>query len=162
MTYEVEIEDRPALRVAVIAHKCGPDDYETEIEQTLTDVWGYLEGAATGPAGPPFSLLLDLNLDTDIPPAAPWRLRSGFPVVGDVRAAPPIKIDTLPAGRVATTVHQGEYDDLMDALLAVQVHIQASGLEVAGPPWTVYLTDPVREPDPGNWRTQICWPLRDR
>ena len=160
MTYHVEIQDRPAQRIAVIAHKCGPGDYETEVEQTLTDVWGYLESSASGPAGPPLSVLLDLKLDTELPPPAPWRLRSGFPVADDVRAAPPIKTDQLRGGRIATTVHQGEYEKLMDALLAVQVHIQAAGLEAGGPPWTVYLTDPVREPDPRQWRTQICWPLR--
>jgi AraC family transcriptional regulator len=38
--------------------------------------------------------------------------------------------------------------------------MKSQGLEPAGAPWEVYVTDPGAEPDPSKWRTDIFFPVR--
>ena len=35
----------------------------------------------------------------------------------------------------------------------------SQGLEGAGAPWEVYVTDPATEPDQAKWRTEIFFPV---
>lgn len=38
--------------------------------------------------------------------------------------------------------------------------LAAHGLEKAGPPREIYVTDPGEVPDPAQWKTQLVWPVR--
>jgi AraC family transcriptional regulator len=38
--------------------------------------------------------------------------------------------------------------------------MKSEGLEAAGAPWEVYVTDPGAEPDQSKWRTDIFFPVR--
>ena len=38
--------------------------------------------------------------------------------------------------------------------------MESEGLEGAGAPWEVYVTDPGAEPDQSKWRTEIFFPVR--
>jgi AraC family transcriptional regulator len=71
-----------------------------------------------------------------------------------------IFVETLPACEAAVTIHTGPYDDLGDAHAAVEQYIAEQNLERAGPPREIYLTDPGEVPDPGDWKTQIVWPVK--
>jgi AraC family transcriptional regulator len=77
-------------------------------------------------------------------------------------ANPPAEIHkaTLPACEAAVTIHTGPYDGLGDAHAAVEQWLAEQGLDKAGPPREVYLTDPGEVPDPKQWKTQIIWPIR--
>jgi AraC family transcriptional regulator len=68
--------------------------------------------------------------------------------------------DTLPGGPAATTVHAGSYETLSDAYGAVEAWMQSHGLPSAGAPWESYITDPTEHPDPRDWKTEVCWPVR--
>jgi effector-binding domain-containing protein len=68
--------------------------------------------------------------------------------------------DQLPEGPAATTVHHGPYDGLPKAYEALEAWMEAEGLQPAGPPWESYITDPAEYPDPNDWQTEICWPIR--
>jgi AraC-like DNA-binding protein/effector-binding domain-containing protein len=72
-----------------------------------------------------------------------------------------VRIDTLPVGPAAFTLHTGPYDQLPDAYAAMQEWIEKQGLMPAGPPWESYVTDPAESPDPEDWKTELFWPLRD-
>ena len=71
-----------------------------------------------------------------------------------------VQVDTLPGGPAAVTTHVGPYDMLPDAYGALEAWIEAERLVKAGPPWESYLTDPSEFPDPKDWKTEICWPLK--
>ena len=63
----------------------------------------------------------------------------------------------LPGGKVATTVHRGDYSRLGDSHAAVQAYIREHGLEPAGPLWEIYGHAP---PDPADAETEIYHLLR--
>ncbi len=161
MEYQVEVEEGIEQPYVGFEFECMPDEFETRIEQTLTEVWSLLDTAGVIPAGPPICVVPQIqHLDDEIPPPTPWRLICGFPVEDEVEAEDPVKVGTLPGGRVATTVHQGKLDTLSTAYLALQVHMMQNGMEPNGPPWEIYLTDPVWEPDESQWRTVVRWAIR--
>ena len=63
---------------------------------------------------------------------------------------------SLPAGRVATTVHHGSYAGLSSAHDDVFAWCQARGLATAGPRWEIY--GPHRD-DPDEVTTEAYWLL---
>jgi AraC family transcriptional regulator len=69
-------------------------------------------------------------------------------------------VDVLPAGPAATTVHNGSYETLQDAYAALEAWMESNAIEPAGAPWESYITDPAEHPDPKDWRTEVCWPIR--
>jgi len=71
-----------------------------------------------------------------------------------------VRIDALPGGDVATTVHAGSYETLGETHNAVRAWIAEQGLTPAGAPWEVYITDPMATPDTADWRTEVYWPVR--
>ena len=54
----------------------------------------------------------------------------------------------------------GAYDSLPQTWSALTAWMSAHGLEPAGAPWEVYVTDPGAEPDTSKWRTDIFFPVR--
>ncbi len=73
-----------------------------------------------------------------------------------------VTAETLPGGRVATTIHQGPYDQLPDAWAVMHQWIEAEGLHPGSDaPWESYITDPGEVPDPKDWKTELFWPLKD-
>jgi hypothetical protein len=86
-------------------------------------------------------------------------VEAGVPLV---KAAAPVgdfEYRTLPGGPVVFAIHGGSYDDLGDTHAAVERWIQGHRLNVAGPHWEWYVTDPGEHPDPKDWRTHIYYPL---
>jgi len=49
-----------------------------------------------------------------------------------------VRLSSLPAGNVATTLHQGPYHELPAAHAAIRAWCAAGGLELAGPNWEIY------------------------
>lgn len=161
MEYRIETLDLPEQPYVAFEVTCSPEDFERTMEQTLTEVWSLLETAGSPPAGPPMCVVPQITgTDDQVPPPTPWRLICGFPVEDELEAEDPVKLGHLPGGKVLSTVHRGKLDGLSTAYLALQVHMQAEGLEPNGSPWEVYLTDPVWEPDESQWRTIVRWAVR--
>ena len=78
------------------------------------------------------------------------------PVEGTERVRP----GELPAGQVATVTHMGPYEQLGQTWSALMKWMEEEGLQAAGAPWEVYVTDPGEEPDQSKWRTDIFFPIR--
>jgi effector-binding domain-containing protein len=60
---------------------------------------------------------------------------------------------------VATTVHQGPYDEVGDAYARLRAWIGEQGLAVVGPPMEAYLNDP-GETKPEAYLTEVMIPVR--
>jgi len=71
-----------------------------------------------------------------------------------------VRIDGLPGGEVAMTVHVGPYEGLGQASNAIQAWIGENSLTPAGAPWEVHITDPMATPSTAGWRTEVYWPVR--
>jgi DNA-binding transcriptional MerR regulator/effector-binding domain-containing protein len=65
----------------------------------------------------------------------------------------------LPAGRFAVAMHLGPHRDVDRTYAALGTYAAAHGRDGSGPVRERYLTDPPDAPDPGQWQTEVCWPL---
>jgi effector-binding domain-containing protein len=161
MDYKVEVVELPEQPWVGMEIVCSPGEFPFETEKTLTAVWSVLDAAGVPPAGPPICIVPQITTTEDeVPPPTPWRLIVGFPVEDELEAQDPILFGHLPGGKVLTTLHMGKLDSLSTAYLTLQVRMMQEGLTPNGAPWEVYLSDPVWEPDPEQWRTVVNWAMK--
>lgn len=116
------------------------------------EVHGYIQQSGQQPAGMPFAIYYSMDGNT-------LDLECGMPVAARMDGAGRVKAGELPAGKVATVTHMGPYDDLPQTWSALTEWMAAQGLQPAGAPWEVYVTDPGAEPDQSKWRTDIFFPV---
>jgi effector-binding domain-containing protein len=62
---------------------------------------------------------------------------------------------------VASTLHPGPYDAIGGAYLALTSWLRERGHETAGPPREVYIVGPHQATHPGEYRTEVAWPIED-
>ncbi len=61
---------------------------------------------------------------------------------------------------IAVTIHSGPYDKLQEAYGTLEEWIAANGYQSNGAPWEAYLNDPGDHPNPTDWKTEVCWPIK--
>lgn len=83
----------------------------------------------------------------------------GFRVSAAIEPAGEVVPMELPGGRAVTTVHVGPYDSIETTYKKLHVWMSTKRLTPASRMWEVYVSDPMTEPDPSAWRTQIVWPV---
>lgn len=144
-----------AIRIAI-----RPESEEAagkEISKNLAiifpEVMGFLQDKGLFPDGPPFTRWHSMD-------ARGFDLEAGFTVPQAVAGGGRIKSGKLPGGKVAQTIHIGQYEDLPKTYRRIGEWVESQKYERAGPPWDFYLTNPADVPDPKNWRTRVVWPVR--
>jgi AraC family transcriptional regulator len=93
-----------------------------------------------------------------------WTIEAAMPVAEPVSVQAlgdaEIEAGMLHGGAVAFAVHSGSYQSLPQTHAAIEAWIKAQGFEVAGAPWESYVTDPGKNPNPADWKTEVFWPLK--
>lgn len=155
-TMQVDIDTQPARRLATVRH-VGPYN---QIGRAFADL-----GARLGPAMGMLAMggAAMIALYHDAPDSvAPDELRSDAAVVvpEDFALPPGVVEQRLAAGRYASTVHVGPYDQLGDVWQRFMGEwLPASGERVAASPaMETYLNNPETTPK-AEWRTQLSMPL---
>lgn len=156
MSYLVVKKEIGPQPVLVVKRRVPRTAIAATIGEALPHVFTYAQQHGIALAGLPFTRYIEMSpgLVTMEPGmriagAAPTGLPDGGQVIAD----------TLPGGAAASTVHTGPYETLPDAYAAIQQWMEQHGHSPAGAPWEVYLTDPAENPDPGQWKTEVFWPL---
>ncbi len=119
------------------------------------EVHGYITRSGQAPAGMPLAIYHSMS-----GPDGAVELECAIPVASALPGEGRIRAGELPAGTAATVTHVGPYDGLGQTWGALTEWMKAEGLEGAGAPWEVYVTDPGAEPDQSKWRTDIFFPIR--
>jgi AraC family transcriptional regulator len=149
---DVRITQQPEVRVGTVRH-IGP--YET-ISQAFERLGAVLSGAKR----PANTQLLALYYD-DPQTTAADRLRSdaalAFPQGFDVPAG--LIERRLAAGKYASAVHVGAYDQLGNAWATLKKEVAARGLRATGAvSYELYLNDPMNVPS-SELRTELFMPV---
>lgn len=148
-----EISEQPVLAVR---RRIKPSEVAETLGAALGQVFQYAQQNGIALAGQPFTRYIEWGPGI-------WTIEAGLPVtaaVGKTTLQGDVRADVLPGGLVATATHTGPYDKLTEAHAAIQQWMEAQGLQSAGAPWEVYVTDPAEHPDPKDWRTDLFWPVR--
>lgn len=151
-TYAIEIRTQKLQHTAVIRETVPMSEIGPWMGAVFAEVGGHLARAGGQMAGPPFSRYFGM-------PASTADVEAGFPVDRPVAPGGRVVPGELPAGPAAVTVHSGLYETIGAAYEAIGRWLAENKRQPAGPPWEVYLTDPVATPDPAQWRTEVIQPL---
>ena len=102
-----------------------------------------------------------IDMDGDL------QIEVGWPVAAEIPPDDRVGTGTLPAGRYVVGTHVGPYDGLLEANAELQAWAESQGLTwaVHGERWDArfesYVSDPLIEPDPARWQTEIVYLLSD-
>lgn len=146
MNYRVEVATVVATPTAVVAETTTWERFPNQWKGMLDQVWAFLRDTDLRTDGHNVMLYKD-----DVP-----NVEVGVQVTRPFAPAGRVIPSTLPAGRVARTIHRGPYDRLAEPHRAVREWCRAQGFAIAGPRWEIY----------GDWRenpaeleTEICYLL---
>lgn len=62
-------------------------------------------------------------------------------------------------GPVVMRIFQGSYDQMDQVHEEIHQYIEENGMQFGGSPWESYVVGPGEDPDPGNWITEIYYPV---
>lgn len=81
--------------------------------------------------------------------------------IGEVTAYVPVERgpSTIPGGAYAIAMHTGPFVDFDRTYAALGSHVAAYATAAPGPIREIYLVSPPDTTDPGQYRTEVCWPL---
>jgi effector-binding domain-containing protein len=113
-----------------------------------------LGAQGAGPAGPPFARFHRLD-------GQRFEIEAGFPALRPIDPTDAVQVSTLPGGPAAVTVHIGPYANMEPAYAAIDEWMRSRGFVPDGDAWEVYFSDPVSQPDPATWRTEVYAPYRE-
>lgn len=122
-------------------------------DRSFTELMAVLGAQGVVPAGPPFARYAG-------PPGEMVDLEVGFPLHGTVTAEGQVRPGALPAGRVASVVHIGPYDQLGESWGRLNTWIAEQGLTPGADVWEVYVTEPTPDMDPADLRTELFWAVQ--
>ncbi len=167
MSYSIVKKDLAPQPVLVVRRRIKRSEIAATIGTVLPLVFEYAQQHGIALSGHPFARY------SDVGPGL-MTIEPGMRVAGPVKPASVsgdaarkmsateggVVEDTLPGGPAATTIHAGLYESLSEAYAALESWMESQGLQSAGAPWESYITDPGEVPDPKDWRTEVCWPVR--
>ncbi len=104
--------------------------------------------------GAPFAIYYRWN------PSLPSVMNIGIPTDGLKKGKGNIKPVAIEAGNVVVGKHYGAYDKIGNTHEYIIQFIAEHKLEMNGPYWESYITDPATEADTSKWLTKIYWPVK--
>lgn len=122
-------------------------------DRAFAELGGAMADGAFEASGPPMAVYHGV-------PAETVHLEVGFPVRGQVTPQGSVVAGRLPASRVASSVHRGNYDDLGRSWQRLAEWAGHQGLSLGDRMWEVYVTEPRSGDDPADMITRLHWTLR--
>ncbi|WP_249227728.1 GyrI-like domain-containing protein [Kutzneria sp. CA-103260] len=147
MRHSVTAEDVESRPTAVVTATTTWPEYPTLWKRLLDEVWACLRAGGVTRGCRNVMLYLD-----DTP-----RVEVGVELLVPCALTGPVVASTLPAGRVAKTVHYGSYAELGSAHDAVIAWCAEQGLVRTGVRWEVY--GPHHD-DPAQVWTEVYWQVQ--
>ena len=123
-----------------------------EMGTMYSKISGFLQKNGILATGMPFTIYQSVN-------AGKIEVECGIPVDREFPSTPEFICGKRVAGKYAFSIHVGNYETLETTHTAIQEWITEHQFTITGGPVEVYVTDPVAEPDPDKWVTNIYYPL---
>ena len=138
-------------QVAYITYT-GPYD---EIPVLMGEVVGFIMAKGLQMMGPPFGVYFNSPQEV---PVEELLYEVGMPFAGEAEEEGRVKIKTIPAQLVLSTIYKGPYSEAGMAIGALAEHAYKNNYEIIGPPIEIYLSDPNETPE-SELLTEMCFPV---
>ncbi|MFF0988697.1 GyrI-like domain-containing protein [Kocuria nitroreducens] len=147
------VTEQDEQATAVVTGTVAMSGLREFFDRAFADLGQAIADGAFEPSGPALAVYHGV-------PAETVHLEVGFPVQGQVTPRGPVQAGRLPASRVATSVHRGDYDDLGSSWQQLAEWAGREGLSLGDRMWEVYVTEPRPGDDPADMVTELHWTLR--
>lgn len=151
MDYHCQLSERKEQPVLVTRLRTPAQKLPALLGQHFGAIAAYLQRLEKMPAGPPFVAYYNMDMqDLDV--------EIGFPVPPGLPAEGEIVSSVIPAGKAASCLYTGPYNEMEPAYAALANWIAQQGLQPSGIAYEFYLNDPGETPTEAL-QTQILMPL---
>ena len=150
-----EISERPTITIRESATMAS---IPVRIGKIYSEIITFMSKKGIAPAGAPFAYWHNMNSESMN--KGLFDMECGFPVGAPVEGEGQIKASKLPGGKVATAMHIGPYETLVETYEAMQSWTKEKGYQVEDDMWEAYLTNPCEVPDKSKWMTEIFLPIK--
>jgi effector-binding domain-containing protein len=150
MEYQISVAQHATQKALVITQSLAREDIREYLDAAFPELVALLAQRGVKAAGPPFARY---RVDADT-----FHVTAGIPVPNGVEGSGRVRLDELPGGDIASTVHVGSYEELPAAFHAVIEWLPGAGYTITGDPWESYLD----QPDVPQPRTQVNFPVTRR
>lgn len=159
------VVERPAARYIGVTRPVTMTTFHI-VADRIPDLIGTLIAQGVAVADAPFFRYRTIDMEREL------IVDAGVPI-GDaeVEVGDDVFVDVLPAGRYACVTHTGVFDELIDVTAALLDWADDQGLQWDSTPGSdgehwgcrleIFLTNPLEEPDPSKFVTQLAFRLAD-
>jgi len=148
MITEPLLENRKSLPYVAIISQITMPDIPAVLPPLIPKVFIWLKNKDITPAGGAFFRYLEMN-------GKIMQVAVGFPVAEPVAGDNGVLAGSFPAGKYVLVRYQGPYSNLYQAHTTLENWTKNQDIQTYGPHAEFYITDPVREPNPEKWLTEI-------
>lgn len=138
---------------AVITGTVAMSELRDFFDRAFDELGRAMADGAFEPSGPPMAVYHGV-------PAETVHLEVGFPVRGGITPQGSVVARQLPATRVVSSVHRGNYEDLGRSWQHLAEWAGQQELALGDRMWEVYVTEPRPGDDPAEMVTELYWSLR--
>jgi len=150
-----EISEQPTITIRENATMAS---IPVRIGKIYSEIITFMSKKGIAPAGAPFAYWHNMNSESMN--KGVFDMECGFPIGAPVEGEGQIKASKLPGGKVATAMHIGPYETLVETYEAMQSWTKEKGYQVEDDMWEAYLTNPCEVPDKSKWMTEIFLPIK--
>lgn len=166
MKYDVTLKEMPQRYVASLRKIIPTYQDEGALWNQMSEETGYPFGAngkgdrcALQMATPSYSLAVfhdegykESDVDVEIQIAVQGKYENTENVI----------FKTVEPVEIASAVYKGGYDQINEVNEAVAVWVSDHGYDYNGPMFSIYHVSPGHDPNPENWVTEVCYPVKKK
>ncbi len=151
--FEIIDFEAPSRILLSIRDTASPASLNSKLASMYSNISVFLKTRNLSPTGNPTTIYH--NFATQI-----FDIEACIPVADKVIA--PAGMSCIETGVQKTVMvkYFGSNKAIYGAYEAIQTYIKDKGLQVTGPSWEEYISDPTREADSGQWQTNIYFPVK--
>jgi effector-binding domain-containing protein len=152
MPYSCDVVDQPSQPVLSIRTRSSQANLPQTFDKSFSAIVQYLAELGEQPVYAPFAAYYNMDMeDLD--------LEIGFPVAKELPDKDDIKSSVITAGKYASCLHTGPYNEIGLAYQALTEWMQEKGYQPSGVAYEYYLNDPTETP-PQELQTRVVFPVR--
>jgi effector-binding domain-containing protein len=153
--YEVQTTTVEPVQVMTVRKTCSLDSIGPYLGAMYGEIKAALSKQGITQSGPVFAIYHVYEPPQNID------FEAGIPCSKKGKSEGNVTAKELPKTNALLVDYYGPYDEGMKAAHdQIHEYIRTNGKEMSGPPWEVYVTDPMVEKDPAKLLTKIYYPVK--
>ncbi|NPV90973.1 MAG: GyrI-like domain-containing protein [Firmicutes bacterium] len=152
MDYRFEVVDSPAMNALSMRTVTPAANLPQELGKAYTAIIAYLGEIGEQPCEAAFAAYYNMDMEK-------LDVEMGFPVPRPLPGRGEIKASQIPAGKAATYLYQGPYQEMAPVYEAMSGWMSDSGLQPIGVVYEFYYNSPMEVPA-SELLTKIVFPLK--